>query len=258
VKLCVPQFQAPFHREDEHRRAAWEVCSRYWARCGLEVIAGTGGESRAAARNAAARLVALEQDVLLFAVADTAVPLAQLREAVNLARTGDCMVLAFRTVYRALQNHAPLDDLLSRPRGYRVSNCSNGVLAVSRRLWEELGGFDERFSAWGGEDRAFLYAAATLRDQEDVPRVHGHAVHLWHPPARDATRPSLAYRSNVRLALRYKAASGREPQDGPLTRLPGATRNRQVMEALLREPGGPRSELTSSSSASPGDAPSGA
>ncbi len=240
MKLCVPAYTATSAREAAHREAAWEQCRAHWERAGFEVVLGSGS-SRAASRNVAARGVPLSQDVLLFADADTAVSPQQLVEAASLALEGDSLVLAFETLHRALRNAGSLTDLLARPRGYRVVNVSNGVLAVSRRLWEEVGGFDERFVAWGGEDRAFLYACLALRGQEKALRVAGHAVHLWHPYDRTASRPSLAYRANVALALRYKAAAGVEPQDGPLTRLPGAVRRREVLEALLREPGGPRS-----------------
>jgi hypothetical protein len=233
VKICVPRYSAPGTREESYRQAAWEQCSRYWNRLGYEVVEGQG-ESRAAARNAAAKLVT-DQDVLIFADSDTVVPAHQLVGAIERA---DGMVLPYTTLYRALRNHPPLDQLLSRPRGYQVRDCSNGVLVVSRALWEELGGFDERFRVWGGEDRAFMYAAEVLGE---VTRLQGHAVHLWHPPDRVAQRPSLEYRSQLRLAMRYKQAAGREARDGPLASTRGAVRDRQVIEALLREPGGPRS-----------------
>lgn len=238
--LCVPQYEALGHREAEHRALVWRQCREHWADGGIAVVQGEG-LSRAEARNQAARLVPTSQDVLLFADADTVVTVAQLLDAADLARATDGFVIAYTTLFRALRNHPPLSQLLVRPAGYRTTDVSNGVIAVSRALWEETGGFDERFKVWGGEDRAFLYACITLRDQAGPTRLAGNAVHLWHPADRDAQRPSLAYRGNVALALRYKAAAGVEPRNGPLARLPGAVRRREVLEALLREPGGPRS-----------------
>lgn len=238
--ICVPEFTSNNLREAECRATAWLQCRAHWESAGYTIAYGEG-VSRAAARNLAVARVPADQDVLLFADADTVVPVHQLEAAIEYVRREDTFVLAYTTLYRALRNHQPLPQLLARPQGYRTRDVSNGVVALSRRLWDEVGGFDERFIAWGGEDRAFLFACLTLRDQDEVQRVAGHAVHLWHPPCRDATRPSLAYRANVSLALRYKRAAGIEPRSGPLARLPGATRDRAALEALLREPGGPRS-----------------
>lgn len=243
LTLCVPSYEAESHRENLHRQAVWRACREHWAAGDLAVVQGEG-RSRAEARNAAVRLVPASQRVLLFADADTVVPVPQLLEAVDLAEATGSLVLAYTALYRTQRNHPPLAQLLRQPAGYRTTDVSNGVLAVPRALWEEAGGFDERFVAWGGEDRAFLYTclALALLDLEEPLRVKGHAVHLWHPHAREATRPSPAYRANVKLALRYKAAAGVERRDGPLARLSGATRDRAALEALLREPGGPRSD----------------
>lgn len=233
MKLCVPWFEG---EEGASRVAAWSQCRDHWERRGVEIVPGTG-VSRAAARNSAAAQVT--DEVLLFADADTVVPYDQLEMAADLAKTADSLVIAYRTIHMLARNVRLTPQLLVHPHGYPVRDASNGVIAISRCLWDELGGFDERFTSWGGEDRAFMYSAVTLRDQELPLRVPGHALHLWHRPARAATRPSPARTAGIGLALRYKAASGREPREGTLARLPGATRNRQVLEALLHEPGAP-------------------
>lgn len=230
------QVAAPLYGElGPYRQRAWETCRAHWEAAGYGVVAASRW-SRASSRNAAA--ACLTGDVLVFADADTVVPVTQLERAVELARETDGFVLAYTTLHRLLRDQ-PLT--FQRPQGYRTDDVSNGVVAVSRHLWEEVGGFDERFIDWGGEDRAFLYACLTLRDQEQPVRVPGPGVHLWHPPDRTAVRPSRGYRANLALALRYKRAAGREKREGPLARLPGATRDRVALEALLREPGGPRS-----------------
>lgn len=227
MKLCVPLF-GPL-RED--RQVAWDACRGWWEKAGVEIVLGTG-ESRAAARNDAARN-ASGNGPLLFADADTVVPREQLLAAAERAEETDSLVLAFDVLYR-LQRGTPLTN---RPSGFQVRDCSNGVIAVGRELWERVGGFDERFTTWGGEDRAFLYACTTLQDEPTLWRVPGYALHHWHRAAIETRDPR---KLPLQLALRYKAAAGRVEREGPLRNIPGAVRNRGVMEALLREEGGPR------------------
>lgn len=52
-----------------------------------------------------------------------------------------------------------------------------GSCAISRAAYFEIGGFDESFAGWGGEDIEFLDRARTLKkfDYEYVP-----IIHLWH------------------------------------------------------------------------------
>lgn len=232
MKLCVPVF-GPLTAD---RQEAWEATQAWWARRGVQLVVGTM-PSRAAARNAAAEQV--DGDVLLFGDADTVVPLAQLEQAATLARAQDSFVIAFDVLHR-LQRGANFEHVALRPKGYRVLDSSNGVVAVSRRLWEEVGGFDERFTCWGGEDRAFMHACLTFREQAQPLRVKGFALHHWHRPPREAREPA---KLPLGLALRYKQFAGREPREGPLTRLPGAVRDRAALERLLREPGGPRADV---------------
>src|SRR5690606_20504372 len=57
-----------------------------------------------------------------------------------------------------------------------------GVNVVSRAMWEDVGGFDERFVGWGHEDRAFVHAVEVLHGPR--ARVPGHMLNLWHPKRR--------------------------------------------------------------------------
>jgi hypothetical protein len=71
-------------------------------------------------------------------------------------------------------------------------NWKGGTIAVTREAFEALGGFDEGFVDWGGEDDEFYDRCASV----------GHCrsgflpfVHLWHPPQPDrkSTRnPNIA------------------------------------------------------------------
>lgn len=75
--------------------------------------------------------------------------------------------------------------------------------AVPRRLFDDIGGFDERFIDWGGEDQAFARALETLCGPHF--RLEGVNYHLWHEPANEF-HPH--YDSYINLLQRYYDATG--------------------------------------------------
>jgi len=64
--------------------------------------------------------------------------------------------------------------------GEVVQNNPSTCDAVSKSAFESIGGYDERYQGWGGEDEEFLERLHTLRFLRGgiLPLVH-----LWHPPA---------------------------------------------------------------------------
>lgn len=52
-------------------------------------------------------------------------------------------------------------------------------MIIPREAYNELGGFDERFRGWGGEDVAILRALDTLYGKHKTKK--GCIFHLWHP-----------------------------------------------------------------------------
>jgi len=54
-----------------------------------------------------------------------------------------------------------------------------GSIAVNRKSYFSIGGFDENFIGWGGEDIEFCERAQILRF---YPFTLLPIVHLWHPP----------------------------------------------------------------------------
>ena len=58
-------------------------------------------------------------------------------------------------------------------------NWRGGTLAIRKRAYEAIGGFDESFVGWGGEDIEFYDRCRALRQQR-----FGYLpfVHLWHAP----------------------------------------------------------------------------
>lgn len=76
-----------------------------------------------------------------------------------------------------------------------------GIVAVRSDVWDELGGRDERFAGWGGEDRAYLMALTTLHGPGG--RCRQVVRDLWHEPLRRRTS------GNHTLLKQYRAADGR-------------------------------------------------
>ena len=65
----------------------------------------------------------------------------------------------------------------------------------------ELGGMDDRFEGWGGEDDAFSIKVQKLVSRRGAAR-EAPAWHLWHPRAKSET-PDL-YRRNLELLKTYR------------------------------------------------------
>ncbi|KIL45199.1 galactosyltransferase-related protein [Jeotgalibacillus soli] len=86
---------------------------------------------------------------------------------------------------------------------------------IPREHFEAVGGFDERFIGWGGEDDAFSHAVNTLCGQ--FVNYEGRLFHMWHPPSHYNTNPNG--QANIALLKRYIAASG----------------NKEQMEQLIKE-----------------------
>lgn len=77
-----------------------------------------------------------------------------------------------------------------------------GLLNVVRRWhFNAVGGFDERFAGWGGEDDAFSIAMTIMCGPSK--RLDSTVCHLWHPSA-DLSN----YGNNLQLLNRY--CQGRE------------------------------------------------
>jgi len=79
-----------------------------------------------------------------------------------------------------------------------------GAIVCRPEVWWSVGGQDERFRGWGGEDTAFSCVASTLLG--GLVRHIGAANHLWHPITVDQTSPE--YIANFALLGRYGEAKG--------------------------------------------------
>lgn len=157
-------------------------------------------------RSAAVNLAAVgEWDVLV--VLDGDVICEQAQAAVDRAAETGRMTLAY-TGYRAL-SHQMTDKVLAgydgswEPGALKLTGHVSSCLAVPRALWEQVGGFDDRFHGWGHEDRQFHMTCRTLGG--GVEEIPGLVWHLWHPfsPERVNAKRSLDYQAGQALLKRY-------------------------------------------------------
>lgn len=200
--VCVP-----WRGGNEHRERCWRLVRDRWDELGLEIFTGDvpGPFNRSAARNAAAR-DAGAWDVAIFVDADTLGEQAVVTAALERAATTGRIVVP-HDEYLGLSAGGTADVLAGRRAGWsrvtkRIERAPLGVLVVPRSAWDTLGGFDERFVDWGGEDVAFGIAARTL---VGIDRLAGRIWHLWHP--MDPTKRDYVRAGGTDLRNRYSAAA---------------------------------------------------
>ena len=61
------------------------------------------------------------------------------------------------------------------------TRCYGGIWYMSRATYVELGGYDEGFKSWGGEDDCFAWIAIARYTQKNFKRLQETCYHLWHP-----------------------------------------------------------------------------
>ena len=219
------------------RDRLWAFCRRWWEAAHPEwtIVEGDhldGPFNRAAAVNAAAR-AAGEWDVAVVLDADVILHPETVARAVRDAHESGCAWLPFaqrcslsrpatqRLLSGSLGWPIPIKEAVER-QAWNVSTC----VVVPRSAWDAVGGFDERFVGWGGEDDAFHAALAVT---VGVCRGKGEAWHLWHEASLHRSDEVL-YRQALALADRYSACAGIDRRRPGIVRPPG-----DAMARLLAE-----------------------
>jgi hypothetical protein len=215
VRLIVPR-----RADGGHRDRLWDFCRAYWQmhRPAWEVIEGhhdDGPFNRSAAINRAAEG---EWDVAVILDSDTIVDVDLVEEGIARAHACGRLVLPFDV--RCLLDRQGTEKVLAGHRGpwdrfirHRQTPTDayvyiSGAQCVPRRLWDDVGGFDERFEGWGGEDDAFHAACMALAGQDPRrDRLKGKAWHLWHRTSRYASHRQPTWKMAKALSDRYIAAA---------------------------------------------------
>lgn len=131
-----------------------------------------------------------DADVYVVADSDSFVGREQLEQAIEQAFREKQMVLAY-TTFNYL-NAAMSAKVMSGFEGdwrvgvdWTLTDSCSSMVAIPRSLYLEVGGFDEGFVGWGGEDYAFAFAVAVIGN--GIGKIPGDVWHLWHPISERST-----------------------------------------------------------------------
>jgi hypothetical protein len=257
-------FLVPRRNDGGHRDALWAWCRRRWETYFPEIpiIEGhhtDGPFNRSAAINRAAR-EAGDWDLGIVIDSDIFIRVSQLTQALKTAATTGKVTWAHRrwrglhedhtarvlgrfsrgkhrrtVIFTAEVDNEDMDILVERTNPISWSCC----VVIPRPVWDDLGGFDERFVGWGMEDMAFKSLVTCLYGWERIP---GDVYHLWHPRSEErivkgqpgSTAPP-EYVVNMRLGRRYMVAAYRDygVGDDPGTVIEQELRDRHVRNLML-------------------------
>ncbi len=210
----------PYRADGGWRDELWDWCRPFWEHPELEVVEGfqhnDGPFNRAECIN---RALHGEWDAAVIADADTIISLPRILAAVHWHLTPERLVIPYserrlltEDYTRKLLADAAVSPIDVAPRARfpdastaeRYANFRSGVVVVHRELWNKVGGMDNGFVGWGGEDDAFADACETL-GAGPAHRLEGEVWHLWHPPSKpDKTDP--LYKANLARYARYRRA----------------------------------------------------
>lgn len=193
----------PRRSDGGHRDRLWEFARAWWLNQHpdwpiFEGESPDGPFNRAAAINAAAAKAG-PWDVALIIDSDIIANPEAVRSIVSVAHdTGRMCVSHTR---RVMLNQRMTERILGgftgswNAPGQKVwtDSCSC-CIAVSRTLWDRLGGFDEGFVGWGYEDSAF--GALAIEATGPIHFERSDLFHLWHPESPEASRNSPLRRAN--------------------------------------------------------------
>lgn len=232
---------APRRAGVPERDRAWAWCRARWEALLPDVALYEGDHddggpfNRAAALNRAAAAADADGrwDLAVIVDADVFIDPANVRHALERARATGKVTWAF-TRWNGLtpegtervlagdptrdanpKAHDGVTLLAGEPRSVLPSDViekTNPIswsccFVVPRAVWDDIGGFDERFRGWGWEDMAFQSVVCGLYGHE---RLHGDVWHLWHPRAEERIKPGRpehpAYVANRMLGRRYMFA----------------------------------------------------
>lgn len=196
------------------RDEVWEFCRAFWEReqSHMPIFEGhhdSGLFNRSAAVNRAAQLAG-DWDVAVIIDSDVLCDGERVKAAVELAHESGALV--FPHDIRLDLHERGTRQVMSGYQGSwqqwvrrRYPNMVSSVIVVSRRQWDEVGGFDEGFRGWGYEDTAFAAACETFGG---TLRILGELWHLWHPTAREGKPGTPVWQLNAARGQRYRAAIG--------------------------------------------------
>lgn len=166
------------------------------------------------------------KDIIVIADSDIVYDPNLLKKSITYVNDGQ-WVIPFSRILRLSKETSQL--LLKRPSEWpllietdaaaeQATAFVGGFNVLGRNAYEAVGGYDERFVGWGGEDEAFAYALDTLIGRH--LRMDGEMVHFWHPFVGPDGNPN--YDSNYALYQRYQMARGNQEEMRQLIQKPSS------------------------------------
>lgn len=205
-----PSILVPWRTDGGEREVLWK-----WLRGRIEdtysewpIIEGGVPEgepwSRSKALNHA--FAQAESDVLVIIDACLWPEPRALIEGVRLVEEGATWVVPFLKVHRLSQESS--DEFIrlggppAKPSYFKKPYKGfegGGTMVISRGAWEMVGGWDERFKGWGGEDDAFRITA-----YKTVGRPVRLDYPLWHLYHSTLRTKDPHYAKNKKLLAEYR------------------------------------------------------
>ncbi|MDQ0246203.1 putative glycosyltransferase involved in capsule biosynthesis [Bacillus fengqiuensis] len=208
----------PFKTDNgiRHAELQWVIRFYYKIMPGVEICVGENFDeifSRSKAINAAARKAT--RNVYVLADCDVIYDPDLIVEALHLLQQAP-WVIPFNRVLdiskekteKLIQTEPewPLPSIEAHcQEGFMAPSFAGKINIFSREAFENVGGFDERFVGWGGEDDAFVNAMNTLCGP--FARLNKTIYHLWHPFAGHS---NPHYGANLEIVKSYLQAYGNQ------------------------------------------------
>lgn len=206
----------PYRSDGGRRDELWAWVRKWWETNfpSAEICVGddiSEAFNRSAARNAAYRRA--RHDTLIIADADTVPTVTGVTSAIDTIQNSRRFKWAlpyaqdrYYNLTRETTEAILSGDELVEPTEWEHKITSwAGCLILTRKAWETVGGYDERFIGWGGEDNAFQMALDTLVSPHI--RTSSYICHLWHERG-DADFSQPNWHHNRDLLARYRKANG--------------------------------------------------
>lgn len=165
--------------------------------------------NRSRARNLGA--LSSSSEIIVISDADLFVPIPQLEAAIDKAQTYRNQIRPFSEFGH--MNRRSTEFFMSQPVPEEISESKfrsmstvwpglhGGTFVMNRELWLSVGGMDENFTGWGGEDNAF-----NIRCEQylgcPVGVLDGYAFHFFHPYHRRMSRKNSLLLESYRQGMR--------------------------------------------------------
>lgn len=172
------------------------------------------------ARACNAGFASTDAPIIALVDADTLVPLTSLNASVEAVIKGMDVVRPYgrlieldeEDTHRLYEGaELPAVEIGTRDdsrEGERIPLCG-GIVVLTSSAFESVGGMDENFEGWGGEDDALSAALGRARLQCGILE-QGAAFHLAHPRSMESRYGHAHYASNLERARWWYEASDEE------------------------------------------------